>query len=409
MRAAIKGSSKLAQADRWVGQAFQDSLAESDTATNFTANITLAESRSGTGLMRAALDLSKFRIGAQRIEAENAFDDLRPLVAGMDAEKALLAMNELETAYKRLPAYKPDCPLDLRLMLIRKIPHNPATPEERLTKKRADLEADLLDADIVHHSREAKLKHPWSLQSLKAIISLALSKTTPSASAAFNGPPGTKPPGDGKGGEGECRSCGKPGHTSRDCKSRCKGKGCGLKNCPGNYLGPSGCIMQNAVFPAEIKNARKYPSKDTVVESLKGEHKKRFPNAHAGEADPEAKKEALVTEIPPIAASATTASAADGTIAPTLNVQSHVASVPPPRARTLGAPWRSIAQQQRAANATAETRGRESAVAVGWERQRTARMAAERAQVAQRHAARTKGILARLEQPIFQRRSESSA
>jgi hypothetical protein len=61
--------------------------------------------------------------------------------------------------------------------------------------------------------------------------------------------------------------------------------------------------MQSAVFPTDIKNARKYPSKETVVESLRGEHKKRFPNAHVGEADAEAKKEALATEIPPIAAS----------------------------------------------------------------------------------------------------------
>lgn len=269
------GDTKQHVANRWLATTLIDCLDQSSAnVLNLIANATDAQLGSGLAMLQLVDKEQRFSIGAARLQAENEFRKDRPFRAGMNAAEAELAARHTITAFKRLGEYNSNDPLCVRLMLIKKMPTEP----KQLDDKRRKLQEELFDADIAANSAEERHSKPWNEEQLIKIIALCLGTAhSPAARAAAVDPtptPTTDP-------DSACPSCGKRGHTSRECRSKCSE--CKLKNCPGTYGGS--CIMRSAEKPRRVLNARGRPVANVIYEHLTKEHKKRHPRAHAAEAD----------------------------------------------------------------------------------------------------------------------------
>ena len=261
--------------DAWLANTLLDCLDHASIRPqNLVKSITKSQMASGRALLKACRDTTVLTTGAEREQAETDFDALVPFTAGMKPEQVEAAAVSTIAAYKRLARYNPTSLLDIRLMLIGKLPST-----GKIGEKRAKWKEDLLQADILAADNAERLIKPWSEVQLVKLIALLLGSGAPPTALAAEKPPPPPPPPNG--GFDGCLSCGGP-HKSRDCPKKCKTEP-DVSNCP--CCAPGGkCIFTNATKPkaSEVLNAAKRRVSSNVFKYLMREHKRVHPQTYAG-------------------------------------------------------------------------------------------------------------------------------
>jgi hypothetical protein len=267
-------------ADAWLAHTIVDCLDHAATRPqNLIKRISASQLASGRALLRAILDTTVFTLGVQRLDADAEFLKLAPFTQGMKAEEVERAATDTVSAYKRLQRYNAASPLDVRMMLINKLP-------DTMAKKRSEYEEALLQADIVATDDDERACKPWTESQLITLIALAL-KSTSSPVIAHAAEHQHKPPRAFD----NCLACGEGGHRSKDCKKRCKNpavvaKQLSIANCPCIHGDPCPFAKAEKPIASEICNAsktsdgKKKRTSPNVFKYLLSKHKEIYPTTY---------------------------------------------------------------------------------------------------------------------------------
>ena len=297
---------EYAHVNQWLAVTILDALDKTALiVTNLVAKMPATKLTDGHHLFRAICDLDALS-PSQIAHAENAFKDLKLLTMGMSDVACEAACRTLLRRHEILPCNKGCDDTTKMAMLLDKMP-------DELRKDSADLKTQLYTGVVTG-------KAPWSIDTLIQVIAIHLAKGAArlTAHSGMSDDP-TAHLGDDK--KKECLNCGKSGHTSRDCRSKCPT--CKLAFCPGNYGGAPKCILASPNKPLEVKNAKgRVISSAGLINKLLAKHKEKYPQAHAADV-PE-----------PAAASATVdiSGAYSGSLSPLTSVACLSPLPPPPRA-----------------------------------------------------------------------------
>ena len=348
---ALDANPALVDIDTWAATAIYDSLDHSETrVVNLYRKCTAKQLASGHAILLALQQQRQIKVGATRRVNEEAYNEYEAFTPGMQPEDVEKNADHAITLFQCLPTYNPNDPWAERLALIRKLPAS-------MKKKRDDLEDELFEAPVRNPNDDPWLS-PWSKAALIELLAIAL-KGAPNPQGNFgNGGQGGPPKPSAR----KCFNCGKSGHTSRECNTKCPIGKC--KNCPCCYPGGV-CAFKSSTPPTSLKNSAGNELSGPPREKLLELHKKKFPQANAADGEEAATgapagPTASCAMAPGAAAprlAAHTALVEDETLHP-----SHAATAPAPSDARIAAWKRTARQQKRANRAEASKREREQGI-----------------------------------------------